>query len=282
MRPTSTSSPPEGSPPASRSRPTSAAAVRPGWTACWAPRRSRPRWPPATSTPWGEAPAADRRAGVHPQPDRQRGRAPRPRPAGRPGTGRPGRPGQPGHRRRPGGAQAAPDKATGELVAMVTTEQERLAEQAAEAGQSQWWPTMRPPRARLRPSTPRGRRGEVRPVEAGCALHLGGGRPGYVRLLGPGPVGVVRGGRAPRPLHRLPVRRDHPHRRRRPPSGRPGVLLGCGRDGRPGSRRALHRQRADAHAPHAGGNVMLSSIYYWPSGTFSASRVVDPANPAPK
>lgn len=27
------------------------------------------------------------------------------------------------------------------------------------------------------------------------------------------------------------------------------------------------------HAPHAGGNVMLSSIYYWPSGTFAAARV---------
>jgi len=33
------------------------------------------------------------------------------------------------------------------------------------------------------------------------------------------------------------------------------------------------------HAPHAGGNVMLSSIYYWPSGSFSASRVPAPPQP---
>jgi len=62
----------------------------------------------------------------------------------------------------------------------------------------------------------------------------------------------------------------------------PGDLVffwGAGETGDPGHVGLYIGNGLMVHAPHEGGNVMLSSIYYWPSGTFSASRVTDPASP---
>ncbi len=83
------------------------------------------------------------------------------------------------------------DKVTGELVDLVTTDQQRLAQQAAEAGQSQ---SVANDAGVTGPAPPQHascrRRGQVRLVEAGRALHLGGGRARHVRLLGARAVGV--------------------------------------------------------------------------------------------
>ena len=65
----------------------------------------------------------------------------------------------------------------------------------------------------------------------------------------------------------------------------PGDLVffwGAGETGDPGHVGLYIGNGLMVHAPHEGGNVMLSSIYYWPSGTFAASRVPDPAALPPK
>ena len=175
------------------------------------------------------------------------------------------------------------DQVTGELVAMVTTEQERLAQQAAEAGQSQSVANDATVTGQAPPQHPHA--GDV--VKFALSKL---GAPYIWAAAGPDTFdcsGLVLWAWSVAGVHL-----DHYTGFQYAQTTHiavadllPGDLVffwGAGETGDPGHVGLYIGNGLMVHAPHAGGNVMLSSIYYWPSGTFSASRVVDPANPAPQ
>ncbi len=172
------------------------------------------------------------------------------------------------------------DKVTGELVALVTTEQERLAQQAAEAGQSQSVANDSSVTGKVPPQHP-----HAADVVKFALSKLGA--PYIWAAAGPDTFdcsGLIlwAWSQAGVPLDHYTGFQYAQTTHIAVADLLPGDLVffwGAGETGDPGHVGLYIGDGLMVHAPHAGGNVMLSSIYYWPSGTFSASRVVDPASP---
>jgi len=103
------------------------------------------------------------------------------------------------------------DRVTGELVAMVTTDQQRLAQQAAEAGQTQSVANDGSVTDQAPPQHP-----HAGDVVKFALSKLGApyiwAAAGHVRLLGARLVGLGSGRRPPGPLHGISIRPDHPYR----------------------------------------------------------------------
>jgi len=172
------------------------------------------------------------------------------------------------------------DRVTGELVAMVTTEQQRLAQQAAQAGQTQSVVND----------------GSVTNVAPPQHPHAGDvvkfalsklGAPYIWAAAGPDTFdcsGLILWAWGLADVHL-----DHYTGFQYAQTTHiavadllPGDLVffwAAGETGDPSHVGLYIGNGLMVHAPHAGGNVMLSSIYYWPSGTFSASRVPAPPQP---
>ncbi|HEY5154703.1 MAG TPA: NlpC/P60 family protein [Acidimicrobiales bacterium] len=176
--------------------------------------------------------------------------------------------------------KALQDKVTGELVDLVTNERERLAQEAAVAGQTQSVANDGSVTGTAPPQHP-----HAADVVKFALSKLGA--PYIWAAAGPDTFdcsGLVLWAWALAGVHL-----DHYTGFQYAQTTHiavadllPGDLVffwGAGETGDPGHVGLYIGNGLMVHAPHEGGNVMLSSIYYWPSGTFSASRVTDPASP---